>query len=216
MATNCTCPECGSLHPANRPPREVITSEQSLRLFRDTYLAYKAVHEVLLEAADSNLMDNHKQLAIRQLHVAVLRKYILETRENVYLKRIVNACLDLLPESHAPAEVIEVIGQNLKKLSTGLTSLGIAFYVGDRLDSRDPNQVVIDYLYGILLHSDYGKAVSAVSGSPLNNLISSSEWFANANLALVEISFLVERTIGFLDKGEDFLRELPELSFTKL
>lgn len=179
-------------------------------------MAYKAVHEVLLEAADSNLMDNHKQLAIRQLHVAVLRKYILETRENVYLKRIVNACLDLLPESHAPAEVIEVIGQNLKKLSTGLTSLGIAFYVGDRLDSRDPNQVVIDYLYGILLHSDYGKAVSAVSGSPLNNLISSSEWFANANLALVEISFLVERTIGFLDKGEDFLRELPELSFTKL
>ena len=179
-------------------------------------MAYKAVHEVLLEAADSNLADSYKQLAIRQLHVAVLRKYILEPREHVHLSRVVNACVHLLPPSYLPLQIKEVVDQNLKKLSNGLTSLGIAFYVGDRLDSRDLNQVVIDYLYGLLLHSDYGKAKSAIGGSPLNNLISSSEWFANANLVLVEVSFLVERTIGFLDKGENFLRGLPKLSFTML
>lgn len=216
MPNSCTCPDCGSEHPVSRPPREELDNYQRVKLFRDTYLHYKVVRELLDKSIGAFDPDNYAQLAVRQLHIAILRKYLLDDRDNVNLNHVVKACLEILPKKYAEGGILEIIQSNVRSLNSGELQGGIQFFHGDEIDRRSVHEVVVDYLYGLLLHGDYAKAQRSINGGPLNTLLSSSNWMAFANRLVVEVSILVERTIGFIDRGDEFLEGLPPLEFSDL
>ena len=214
MGPTCTCPSCGIEHEYNKLPREVLSTEQRLRLFRLTFNAYKSIRDVLVDAAENQPSDSYSQLIIRQLQIAILRKYILDSRDNVHLWRVLQACQELLPEEYSSNQISQTVLSNIEHLKEDNLSTGLTYFVGDERDDRGLNQVVIDNLYGLLLHGDYKKAMAATEGSPLNNLISTSEWFGKANLFVTEVSMLVERALGFIDKGSDLLVGLPPFTLS--
>jgi hypothetical protein len=187
-----------------------------VRLFRDTYLHYKVIRDLLDKSLGAFVPDNYAQLAIRQLHIAILRKYLLDDRDNVYLNHVAKACLEILPQKYVESGIQEIVQANVRKLNSGELQAEIEFFRGDEMDRRSVHAVVIDFLYGLLLHGDYAKAQRSLKGGPLNTLLSSSTWMAAGNRLVVEVSILVERTIGFIDQGEDFLEGLPPLELSDL
>jgi len=216
MSSSCTCPDCGSEHPLSRSPREALDAYQRVSLFRDTYLHYKVVRDLLDKSIGAFDSDNYAQLAVRQLHIAILRKYLLDDRDNVYVNHVVKACLDILPKKYAESGIQEIIQSNVRILNSEELQGGIQFFSGDEMDRRSVHTVVVDFLYGLLLHGDYAKAQRSINGGPLNTLLSTSTWMAAANRLVVEVSILVERTIGFIDQGDEFLEGLPPLELSDL
>ena len=196
--------------------RASLALEDTLRLFSWTFKQYKIIRKLLENSGGFDSSDHFEQLAVRQLHIAILRKYILQRQENVHLIKVVESALAVLPPSYSDAGLFQITRDNIKALTGDETKPYIEFIKDSAVDSRSLNTVVIDYLYGLLLHGDYQRASDSLGGNPLNVLISSSDWFAKANIAVVETSFLVERAIFCLDQGWDYLADSEPLTFTSL
>lgn len=211
MTNQCKCPECGASHDVNNQAVKQITNEETIKLFRASYLQYKLVSEIVYGAGAFESQVHYSQVAGQQLLIAILRKYILQKKEYVFLPKVVEACIALLPETYSHAGYQDHVLSATSFLSGKNGSTGIQFFINSETDSRTINDVVIDYLYGLLLHADPVRAERAIDGGPLNTLLSSVDWLRNADTVVSEVNLLVERAILALDGKLEDMNDLPKL-----
>lgn len=216
MTTKCTCPQCGFSHIFGQPDKAAISAIETIRLFRATFLQYTVIEKVLVKALDEAGTEHYGQLALKHLHIAVLRKYILQPREYVYLPKVLEACLSVLPTEYKTLGLSDQVERNLSRLTTNELKPIIEFISNGVKDERSLNTVVLDYLYGLLLHADPRRAEASVDGGPLNGLLSSSDWLYFASNCVHEMNALVERAIYCHDGRSGELPPAQGYSFTHI
>ncbi len=216
MTNKCTCPQCGFDHTIGPTDKGAISEVETIALFRATYIQYKIIERALVSSVEGVGTENYGQLALRQLHIAVLRKYILQSREYVFLPKVLRACLAILPDEYQSLGLGDQIERNLARLTTNKLKPPIEFVNNGIKDERSLNTVVIDYLYGLLLHADPRRAEASINGGPLNGLLSSSDWLYFASMCVDEMNTLVERAIYFKDGRAEDLPSAQDFSFTDI
>jgi len=81
----------------------------------------------------------------RMVRAASLRKFIIGKTDSVYIPTVVGAALRI-NEKLVPMPTVKVIEERLKALTVP--------YLGHE---HTPDEVLTDFLYGTLLHADYGR-----------------------------------------------------------
>lgn len=143
------------VHLRTRRPPDDISHVRLFMALADEYESLAAAHPVIDQftfGADRSPADRWARL----VRAFALRKFTLQTTDNVYLTRVADALDRLLPTP------LIRIGLKTAEISAALRE---PIHVGEKV--LDPNAIVTDLLYGVYLHGDFDRWQRRASSLPL-------------------------------------------------